>query len=588
MPFIPRLLLCLSLLLSVAGRCQETLRFRQWIGGQETGGLELRSTNEGPRRRLETREWLRLERLGLVVEQEVRQTLWRDPTGEIQVQWTLKLAQEPMEGEADWSPGSPRQLNLKPKGMPSQAIQLPEQTLLWPEDADARMRAAAASRSPLFLRGYVIPMQQPSSLELECKGPSPLPGFSDAVRFKGRSQEGPITSEVEVWISPTRGELRHQGKIMGMDFLLQRAELPAPGTLPQAQGFFEQTLHPLPPHPLRLWLQDLTVTWTGEQLPKVPEDPQQTRIAPKRYRLRQAEAPSPAEAQERPVTGSPAPEDAPFLASTPLARLEDPVFDGLLERLKAPKGSSRWELTRRVTTFVFDWIEDKDYSVGFASAQEVARNGRGDCTEHGVLAIALLRRLGVPCRAVTGWAALDNTLGLHFWVEVKLGNRWIPIDPTFDQAPASAFRMKLSTSNLADLGSLGWEDAAMDLRQSAWQQDQPWPQGIRIEGDHLQIGQGDLLSAPGNTWEITRTGLCLSGSPQVQVEACIRPSRAQSRRAKLLMGASGQKGWWSPEGPVLWLEVRPGAWLKLGPVGEGQAVALLDTINHRAPKGSLP
>ena len=77
MPFIPRLILCLSLLLSIAGRCQETVRFRQWIGGEETGGMEVRAVVDGPRRRIESREWIRLERLGLAVEQEVRQTLWR-------------------------------------------------------------------------------------------------------------------------------------------------------------------------------------------------------------------------------------------------------------------------------------------------------------------------------------------------------------------------------------------------------------------------------------------------------------------------------------------------------------------------------
>ena len=363
---------------------------------------------------------------------------------------------------------------------------------------------------------------------------------------------------------------------MGMDYLLQRAELPAPDRAPKAQGFFEATLNPLPPHVLRLWLRDLTVTWNGDQPPTLPEDPQQTRMAPNRYRLRQADAPSRAEAQDPPVTGRPTPGDAPYLASSPLLRLEDPIFDGLLSRLNAPKGASRWDLARRVTSFVFEWIEEKDYSVGFASAQEVARNGRGDCTEHGALAIALLRRLGVPCRAVAGWAALENTLGLHFWVEVELGDRWVPIDPTFDQAPASAFRMKLSTSDLAELGNLGWDTAATNLKSGTWSLDQPWPQGVRVEGERLQIGHGPALLAQGRTWIITPTGLCLSGSPIVQVESTIRPTSAQTRNAKRLMGSSGQKGWWASDSKVLWMEMGPSAWLRLGPVDEAQALALLE------------
>lgn len=586
MPFIPRLFLCLSLLLSIAGRCQETVRFRQWIGGEETGGMEVRSSVEGLGRRVESREWLRLERLGLAVEQEVRQTLWRDSEGAIRIQWQLRLAQEPMEGEADWSPKSPLQVHLKPKGMPPQILPLPENTILWPEEADARMMAAAAKRSSLSLRGYVIPMQQASALDLECLGHDPLPGFPDAVRFKGRSKEGPITSDVEIWISPTRGELRHQGKVMGMDYLLQRAELPAPGSSSRAPRFFEQTLSTLPSHPLRLWLQDLTVTWKGDQPPTLPEDPQQTRLAPNRYRLRQAEPPSIQEAQNPPITGKPAPEDAPYLASSALVRLEDPVFDGLISRLNAPKGASRWDIAKRVTSFVFEWIREKDYSVGFASAQEVARNGRGDCTEHGALAIALLRRLGVPCRAVAGWAALENTLGLHFWVEVKLKDRWVPIDPTFDQAPASALRMKLGTSDMAELGSLGWETATTNLKNGAWQLDQPWPQGIRVQDERLQIGQGRILVAQGRTWIITNKELIISGSPTVQVEAALRPSQAQTRKAKRLMAPSGQKGWWASDTKVLWLEMGLGAWLRLGPVNEGQAVDMLGALSVQQPERS--
>ena len=60
----------------------------------------------------------------------------------------------------------------------------------------------------------------------------------------------------------------------------------------------------------------------------------------------------------------------------------------------------------------------------------------------------------------TGSIVAGDTLALHFWVEVKLKSRWLPIDPTFDQAPASAFRVKLGTTDLANLASVGWDSAA--------------------------------------------------------------------------------------------------------------------------------
>lgn len=106
-----------------------------------------------------------------------------------------------------------------------------------------------------------------------------------------------------------------------------------------------------------------------------------------------------------------------------------------MARLRPRPGATRWELAQAVTRFVFAWIDDKDFSVGFATALEVARRPKGDCTEHAVLAAALLRRLGVPARGVTGWVAAGRTFGLHLGVEVKLRDRWIPVDPTFDEAP---------------------------------------------------------------------------------------------------------------------------------------------------------
>ena len=49
------------------------------------------------------------------------------------------------------------------------------------------------------------------------------------------------------------------------------------------------------------------------------------------------------------------------------------MAEGLLARLKPSSAATRWQLAKAVNRFVFDWITEKDYSVGFASALEVAR-----------------------------------------------------------------------------------------------------------------------------------------------------------------------------------------------------------------------
>jgi hypothetical protein len=240
---------------------------------------------------------------------------------------------------------------------------------------------------------------------------------------------------------------------------------------------------------------------------------------------------------------------------------------------------SRWELARRVNTFVFDWITEKDFTVGFASALEVCHHPRGDCTEHGVLAVALLRRLGVPARGVTGWVGLGEMLGLHFWVEVRLRNRWVPIDPTFDQAPASALRIKLGDTDLADLGSIGWEGAALAFTGVTWH---PEAEGtVTCLGDQV-TGPGPVqLRLPGGRWDFRNGALRLwnsRGGPW-QVRAVNRPSEAQLRGALHLAGArSLRQGWWIAATRLLWMNLGDGRWLQFEGAAETEAYDLLDQL----------
>jgi hypothetical protein len=170
-----------------------------------------------------------------------------------------------------------------------------------------------------------------------------------------------------------------------------------------------------------------------------------------------------------------------------------------------------------VNTFVFELIRDKGLEVGFAPAFDVASNPSGDCTEHTVLMIALLRRLGIPARAALGWAGLnvgrETGLGLHSWVEAKIGSRWIPFDPTFDQSPAGAFRVTSSVSDLASIADLTWGmgppfDAALGVKTA--------PIEIRenrvgIDGVSIDVSDGRWrLSEGGLFWEHPKLGQLLA------------------------------------------------------------------------------
>ncbi|MDP1831273.1 MAG: transglutaminase-like domain-containing protein [Geothrix sp.] len=580
-PLFPLVLAGLTLL----GQEGPPRTFRQWLGGQEVGGASLEVRQEGSVREIRSREWMVLSRMGLEIRQDLNQTARKAPEGGLTFTWRLQLSSEPFEGRAEWSPRDPGVLSIQPTHGPAVRKEVPPEALLWPEDLETRLKEAARTGRPLQAVTFSFPVQQWSTLHLEPQGAAPLPGFPDAVRYTGQERQGPTSTPVEVWISPTAGELRHRAELGGLVVLTQRSELPvpAPGTEP-IQGFFERTLQKLPPHPFQPWLADLTLRAVGAA-PDLPEDAQQIRLPEGRWRLRRPAPPTTIEAAQPPVTGLPGPGEARYLAPSPLVPFQDRAFDGLIRRMALPPGLPRWELARRVNAFVFEWIADKDFSVGFASALEVCRQPRGDCTEHGVLAVALLRRLGVPARGVTGWVGLGELLGLHFWVEVRLKDRWVSLDPTFDQAPASALRIKLGDTDLADLGSVGWEGAALAFSGLRWVPERegadPWGGALLVRGDQITGPGGILLRLPGGRWDLQGGVLHLRaprGGPW-RVQAVTRPGEDQLKGARRLAGArSLRQGWWNPASRQLWMELGEGRWLQVEAVSEGEAFDLLDQL----------
>ncbi|HJV48134.1 MAG TPA: transglutaminase-like domain-containing protein [Geothrix sp.] len=575
--------LLLATSLSLVGQTSEIRTFRQWMGGQEVGGSSTETTQRGATREITSREWMVLSRLGQEIRQEISQRAQKAPDGQLTFTWRLQLSSEPFEGKAEWSPRDPGALSIRPANGAAVRKSVPTAAILWPEELDAQLMEAAKALRSVHAITFNFPIQQWSSLELEPKGPSPLPGFPDAVRFAGQESEGAAKAAVEVWISPTAGELRHRVDLGGLEVLTQRSELPAPQPAKEpAAGFFEQTLQKLPPHPFQPWMPEWILRAEGAQ-PDLPEDGQQTRLAGGRWRFRKAAPLTAAEAAQPPVKGAPAPGEARYLAPTPLVPFQDPAFDGLLRRMALPPGLSRWDIAKRVNAFVFDWITEKDFTVGFASALEVAHHPRGDCTEHGVLAVALLRRLGVPARGVTGWVGLGEMLGLHFWVEVHLQDRWVPIDPTFDQTPASALRIKLGDTDLSDLGSVGWDTAATALSGVRWTLEKA--ESLHIQGDQVSGPEGPRLQAKGGRWELKQGALYLrrgTGGPW-RLQAVGRPGEAQLRGASHLAGPrSLRRGWWQPASRLLWMDLGEGRWIQLEGVTESEAYNLLDLLDQLA------
>ncbi len=123
---------------------------------------------------------------------------------------------------------------------------------------------------------------------------------------------------------------------------------------------------------------------------------------------------------------------------------------------------------------VYGFIQQKDLSVGFASASEVARTAQGDCTEHGVLLAAVLRGVDIPARCVSGlvyadqFAGHQGVFGYHMWTQAWLdpdgpgprAAQWTDFDATLPGVAYDATHITLAVTNLNE-GVIGNDMAAL-------------------------------------------------------------------------------------------------------------------------------
>jgi transglutaminase-like putative cysteine protease len=91
---------------------------------------------------------------------------------------------------------------------------------------------------------------------------------------------------------------------------------------------------------------------------------------------------------------------------------------------------------------------EKAYGASHDRASDVLAAGKGDCTEHALLFVALARALGIPARGVLGLVYAQYEDGIpalywHAWAEVRSGGEWIAMDPIFGQPVADATHVAL-------------------------------------------------------------------------------------------------------------------------------------------------
>jgi len=103
------------------------------------------------------------------------------------------------------------------------------------------------------------------------------------------------------------------------------------------------------------------------------------------------------------------------------------------------------QAAKRIEDFVSKYVVNKNLSVGYASAVEVADSKEGDCSEFAVLTAALCRAAGIPAQVVVGiayvseWQGNKNCFGGHAWTQAYIGDKWVGLDSAFKSTGRGGF-----------------------------------------------------------------------------------------------------------------------------------------------------
>ncbi len=149
-----------------------------------------------------------------------------------------------------------------------------------------------------------------------------------------------------------------------------------------------------------------------------------------------------------------APEGEEYLKATLAVESEAPEIVAKAREIAGAQ-TDAYAAAKRVVAWVGTHMK-KEYGASADRATDVLRQMRGDCTEHALLSVALLRALGIPARRVDGVVYVNSGDGVpalywHEWVEAYVGSTWTQLDPTLGQSVADATHLALGEESQADI-----------------------------------------------------------------------------------------------------------------------------------------
>lgn len=130
-----------------------------------------------------------------------------------------------------------------------------------------------------------------------------------------------------------------------------------------------------------------------------------------------------------------------FLKPSPLVQSNHPDIIAQVHKIASPDDPPQ-EKTRKIVGWVYKNLQKKPV-LSVPNALEVLKHKIGDCNEHAVLTVALLRAAGIPSQIETGLVYLNGRFYYHAWNTAYLGS-WVTVDSVFNQIPTDVTHLRLA------------------------------------------------------------------------------------------------------------------------------------------------
>jgi hypothetical protein len=143
----------------------------------------------------------------------------------------------------------------------------------------------------------------------------------------------------------------------------------------------------------------------------------------------------------------------PFLEAGPYIQSGD---EEIIKQARDIVGDEKdsYKAARKINAWVSENVEDR-FTADMSNALQTLHSRQGDCGEHAVLSVALMRAAGIPARPVAGlvYSSQENGFAYHAWTEVFVGG-WVMMDPSWGEDLINPTHIALARGDILEQTSI--------------------------------------------------------------------------------------------------------------------------------------